>query len=272
MLALLPLGEIDQQWTKIVTQQPRLIGVDKFVQYFESTYLNQNCTFPRQVWNHFDTVGPRTNNHVEGYHLKLKLVLGGTAHQDVMAVLKFLKEDWNNAELVWFRSFPPSSDPPPPRNKHNIWKDMGFHDRKRMLVEGRIDLETYIMFNISNFALDIDEPKKKLPSVNGELSDEELLDDDDSTDSSDSDDDNDTNQFPLLQVQGAITRSTQAQLTQLTSTQPAPTQPLPTQTQSRTQTKAASVKDQACEWCGKCYTAGGINKHRFSCPKKPVAN
>ena len=27
--------------------------------------------FPPHIWNHFETVGPRTNNHVEGFNFKL---------------------------------------------------------------------------------------------------------------------------------------------------------------------------------------------------------
>jgi hypothetical protein len=94
--------------------------------------------------------------------MRLKLIFGVTAHQDVMAMLDHLRDDANNAEMAWFRSLPPISEPAPPRNKHNIWKDMGFNDRKNMFLEGRIDLDTYIMYNIKNFAVDYDEKKKKL--------------------------------------------------------------------------------------------------------------
>ena len=41
----------------------------KFMDYFVNTYFEG--IFPVAVWNHFNTVGPRTNNNIEGYHLKL---------------------------------------------------------------------------------------------------------------------------------------------------------------------------------------------------------
>jgi hypothetical protein len=159
-LAFVPPESINSEWAKIKNAKPILIGVDNFIDYFESTYLNENGMFPRSIWNHYHTKGPRTNNHVEGYHLKLKLVFGGTAHQDVMAVLAHLRADWNNAELGWFRSLPPTSEPAPPRNKFNVWKDIGFNDRKQMLAEGRIDLETYTLYNIRNFQMEFTEKKK----------------------------------------------------------------------------------------------------------------
>ncbi|CAF0799060.1 unnamed protein product [Brachionus calyciflorus] len=40
-----------------------------FLTYFEDTWFEGN--FESKLWNHAYTIGPRTNNHVEGFHNKL---------------------------------------------------------------------------------------------------------------------------------------------------------------------------------------------------------
>ncbi|CAF1110885.1 unnamed protein product [Brachionus calyciflorus] len=44
--------------------------MNEFLEYFVNTYFEGQ--FEMELWNHFDTEGPRTNNDIEGYNLKLK--------------------------------------------------------------------------------------------------------------------------------------------------------------------------------------------------------
>ena len=39
--------------------------LNSFVNYFESTWLSSDAKFPKEMWNHYETIGPRSNNHVE---------------------------------------------------------------------------------------------------------------------------------------------------------------------------------------------------------------
>ena len=46
--------------------------VDTFVDYFDQTWINGR--FLIHIWNHHNTDGARTNNHVEGWHAKINRV------------------------------------------------------------------------------------------------------------------------------------------------------------------------------------------------------
>ena len=57
--------------TQLTYKYKKLQGFTEYVinNYFEGS-------FPQKYWNHFLTIGNRTNNHVEGYNLKLKKFIG----------------------------------------------------------------------------------------------------------------------------------------------------------------------------------------------------
>ena len=63
-----------------------LAKIDQFVKYFEETYLQSNI-FPTKLWNHYETTGPRTNNHVEGYNDRLKGYCGAATQSCVLKCL-----------------------------------------------------------------------------------------------------------------------------------------------------------------------------------------
>jgi hypothetical protein len=44
---------------------------EAILNYFEKTWLNGVEHFKPRVWNHFDYIGPRTNNDLEGFNRQL---------------------------------------------------------------------------------------------------------------------------------------------------------------------------------------------------------
>ena len=65
--------------------------IDLFISYYRSTWLSESSLFPPKIWNHFDTVGPRTNNHVEGFNFKLN-TYSFCKHPNVYVLINLLKE------------------------------------------------------------------------------------------------------------------------------------------------------------------------------------
>ncbi|CAK9292217.1 unnamed protein product, partial [Gordionus sp. m RMFG-2023] len=43
-----------------------------FMQYMDLTWLSINALFPHSIWTRYQVNGPRTNNHLEGYHHSIK--------------------------------------------------------------------------------------------------------------------------------------------------------------------------------------------------------
>ncbi len=82
-LALIPLPSVDAECIElqhliqdIGVRYPN-IGIakaERFWQYFINTFFEGQ--FPLRMWNHFDNIYERTNNHVEGDNNKMKLFCG----------------------------------------------------------------------------------------------------------------------------------------------------------------------------------------------------
>ncbi len=75
-LALLLLNEVITVLQLIRQQRPANLDDDDrerlvaFNAYFTQQWVE---TLSPNTWNHFDNDGPRTNNHLEGYHRKLNM-------------------------------------------------------------------------------------------------------------------------------------------------------------------------------------------------------
>jgi hypothetical protein len=63
-LPFVPLINVREAFNQIKLDKPIDIRIDEFILYFERTWLSS--IYPIELWNHYDTEGPRTNNHVEG--------------------------------------------------------------------------------------------------------------------------------------------------------------------------------------------------------------
>ena len=67
-----PLPFVRTTWLAVQQEAPQIPHVDVLVSYFDSTWMHEQ--FKRHQWNYFNVKGPRTNNHVEGWHSKLNKV------------------------------------------------------------------------------------------------------------------------------------------------------------------------------------------------------
>ena len=61
-------------------EAPPLPRVEEFITYYEETWLVGNYRLP--LWNVFQSSSVRTNNHIEGWHYRLKKVVR-KAHPNV---------------------------------------------------------------------------------------------------------------------------------------------------------------------------------------------
>ena len=94
-LTFLMLEDVDEVWDQLLDNKPdlndddkpkvfyynyyfyfiifyfifdKLYKLEKFVKYFEDTWIGDKCHFPRQYWNMFDVFSSRTNNISETYN------------------------------------------------------------------------------------------------------------------------------------------------------------------------------------------------------------
>lgn len=72
-LCALPLARemhIEDLWLNhIHAEAPAIPHVNELLDYYVRTWLDEDhAMFPRAIWNQFDNLGPRTTNHLEGWH------------------------------------------------------------------------------------------------------------------------------------------------------------------------------------------------------------
>ena len=59
------------------------------IKYFDATWL-MGCFLPT-LWNHSNTIGPRTNNNVEGFHSKFNRSIG-SPHPNIYKLIKLFQK------------------------------------------------------------------------------------------------------------------------------------------------------------------------------------
>ena len=75
MLMALPfllLDDIDEVWEEMIDSKSDLgdhnSKLEKFIEYFADTWINETCHFPRDLQNMFDVYSSRTNNISKTYN------------------------------------------------------------------------------------------------------------------------------------------------------------------------------------------------------------
>ena len=83
-MALVPIEKVDELWETILETKPNLPNVEAFIGYFVDNYFEGS--FQIEFLNHFNTSGPKINNHLERYNLRLKKFID-IAHPDIFEAI-----------------------------------------------------------------------------------------------------------------------------------------------------------------------------------------
>ncbi|XP_060062830.1 uncharacterized protein LOC132543355 [Ylistrum balloti] len=84
-LPLIPLHQVEDYWLHALEDAPQREDCQKLTHYVTETWIEGR--HPQPTWNHFLTEGPRTNNHLEGWHNKLKKRVK-TAHPNIYKIIE----------------------------------------------------------------------------------------------------------------------------------------------------------------------------------------
>ncbi len=107
-------------WRKAYSQRLLLL-FDKcygLLLYFNAVWFT---TYPISVWNHYETVGPRTNNHVEGFHSKLNKISG--RRPNIYRSINFFKEIETETTIGYNQRILPNGRLPTRRRREDIRRD-----------------------------------------------------------------------------------------------------------------------------------------------------
>ena len=138
-LAFVPRRFVHLAWQAIKVTAPAIDKMDEFVAYFEETWLVGN--FALQVWNVFstDSSSPRTNNHLKGWHNKLKRI-ARKAHPNVFELVEIFKQEQSEVSIAELDT----GSQPPKRAKKSVDKDKKIGKLKSRFSQNEITLEEYV--------------------------------------------------------------------------------------------------------------------------------
>ena len=136
-LAFVPRRYVRLAWQALKANMPQLPRVEEFSRYFEETWLVGS--FPLPLWNVFASGSLRTNNHVEGWHNRLKKIVG-KAHPNVFEIVETFKKEQAYTEVSMAQLAAGAA--PPHRSRKAIQKDRNIEELKRRF--DTITLEEYL--------------------------------------------------------------------------------------------------------------------------------
>ena len=90
-LALIPKEKVSDAFANLMDVTPDY-DLTNFCDYMVENWI-ESTQHPINMWNHYDTINdPRTNNHIEGYHLKLDKYIVDKK-PNIWAFLTFIKKE-----------------------------------------------------------------------------------------------------------------------------------------------------------------------------------
>lgn len=88
-LPMMPLPQVPSAFSLVKEKTPDAPRIQEFNEYLSKTWLTG---FPLEMWNYFKHNGPRTNNHVEGFHNRLRKK-AGKAHPNLYEVVELFAHE-----------------------------------------------------------------------------------------------------------------------------------------------------------------------------------
>ena len=118
---------------------PHVPGMEEFQTYFESTWI-RGC-YPAAVWNVLDSGDCRTNNHIEGWHSKLKKVVG-KAHPNVFKLVRTFKQEQACVDVKLAQAA--AGARAPAQSRWTVEKNRRIRELKTQFAANTLCLDAYI--------------------------------------------------------------------------------------------------------------------------------
>ena len=148
-LSFVPLPLFDQAYQIVISARPAGQAITNLIKYFERTWLG---VFDKSVWNHAKTIGPRTNNHVEGFHSGLNKAIGNP-HPKIVSIVEEFQKLANKADRDASR-IDNGTKSNVYRRKCDKAKDEDISLTIQKLLDGVMDLSQFLNYSIKFIAND----------------------------------------------------------------------------------------------------------------------
>ena len=140
-LSLVPSNKVTDGFVYLMDNAPEIdIDLNRFLEYFTETWLEGNVDIIQ--WNHYENDGPRTNNHVEAYNLKVQKHLK-CSHPNIWLFISFLQKEETSSYLKFLR-LEKGILKEKGRNKANIDRDLKLMIQKNKFLRRELNFEEYL--------------------------------------------------------------------------------------------------------------------------------
>ncbi|XP_021368928.1 uncharacterized protein LOC110460379 [Mizuhopecten yessoensis] len=136
-LPLVPINQVDDVWFHAIEDyETDDAKITKFNDYVTEQWIGMETA----KWNHYSTVGPRTTNHLEGWHHKLNNQLH-RAHPNLYVIIEKLKHTQaaNEIRLIQYTA---GGTRKTRKLKYRIL-DSRLQRQKQRLIQGEVDIYQY---------------------------------------------------------------------------------------------------------------------------------
>ena len=138
-LAFIPEWEVSIGFQSLCTDTPEDLNVGEFTDYMDRTWING--TFKPELWNVFDSNGPRTNNHLEGWHNRLNSFLG-RRHPNIYQLMEFITKEQAVIDIEILQL---QSDALAPPKKMYIALECRIENLRQKYMSGELDMDEYLL-------------------------------------------------------------------------------------------------------------------------------
>ncbi|CAF0802873.1 unnamed protein product [Brachionus calyciflorus] len=136
-LAFVPINRFEESFQHILDCIPiKITQIDLFIKYFQGTWIRGN--FKPEIWNHYDTTTPRTNNHVEGFNSALKHRVD-SFKPNIYSFIKTIKDIETQVSIRFLEL--KSDGKPKPRRECDIQNDSLEFEKFKEKVIKKIDIK-----------------------------------------------------------------------------------------------------------------------------------
>ena len=146
-LAFIPEWELSIAFQSLCTDTPEGLNVGEFTDYMDRTWING--TFKPELWNVFDSNGPRTNNHLEGWHNRLNSFLG-RRHPNIYQLMAFITKEQAVIDIEILQLH--SGALAPPKKKMYIALECRIENLRQKYMSGELDIDEYLLRIANNLA------------------------------------------------------------------------------------------------------------------------
>ena len=96
-VAFVPLNFVRVSWNGLKADMPDDEKLENYTKYFDDTWIDGQ--FRPRMWNYYNHGGPRTNNHLEGWHNRMKRI-ARKAHLNLYEVLELFQREQAAGEVM----------------------------------------------------------------------------------------------------------------------------------------------------------------------------